>query len=751
MQQVDLIGQVLGGCRINTLLGKGGMGYVFLAHHLNLDIPIALKLLNSTMTSSPELVERFILEARAAAKLDSNNIVRVMQVGEEKGFYYIQMEYIEGESLAKYLKRNIPLEIPLALHFLKQIASGLHDAHLENIVHRDIKPDNVLINKKGTLKIADFGLVKVTESDNNLTATGQVLGTPYYISPEQCEGKAVDCRSDIYSLGIVMYYMLTGHLPFEGESSLVIVISRLQKDPPLMSEYRKDIPAEINKFVLTMMQRKPEDRQQNAETLLEQINNLINQFAQDYKYKATKLEINVSKATNFPPTKSFSSTGTISDIVVNSSSSTSILPNEQVITSAKTITDTNSQISAITPTPLANNSVQTMHAIKPETSHQIATSRKKKTSGFILPCCEIIFAILVAFVVVHGVWKKQTFLYSHIYDQSFGHPHSLLYGDAVQKYHDTVSTVVDQKTDVALNKIEIFLSQYGYTPYAEVIKNLQNIILSKKAFLLEVNKQLESTVITPMQIKLIPPPLFKRAIKDNEYKLRFYAKNAKNQLAKLPLFLSLEIEIQDALDKHLQILRQRADEYSANFKSIENTINIIFKEFEIQLLKILESVERNVTRAKSRKQLTKIAQEGRENVNKIFLEIVQKIDSLKGPSQQRERFKEKIKNIVHDFQTNIEKTVEKKRTSFKNNERPTSKDRQKIIDVFFKRAHKMASNVGRFKGQLLRTQLKFMESSLKRNNKNPIIFRKLKKLSKLHPQLNHEVSKLMSELQKAGK
>ena len=750
MQQAELIGQIIGGCRIDTLLGKGGMGYVFLAHHLNLDIPIALKLMNINMSSSPELIERFILEARAAAKLDSGNIVRVMQVGQEHGFYYIQMEYVEGESLASYLKRNIPLDISLALHFLKQIATGLRDAHIENIVHRDIKPDNVLINRKGVLKIADFGLVKIEESDNNLTATGQVLGTPYYISPEQCEGKQIDFRSDIYSLGIVMYYMLTSHLPFQGESSLVIVVSRLQKDPPPLSQYREDIPLEVQQLVEKMMHRNPQDRHNSTEELIDHIDELIEHHTQGYRYKASQLDIQVPKAVDFSKSKTevnFSSAATVSNLVVNQSSGNISSSANTITASAQTVFGNTSTITGNNALPTGNNTIaepaqQTIQTLVTPPPTPPLPKRKTSKSPLLLIGMEIFIATLIAFLVLRGLRKHQVTSYVHIYDQDFGQAHSLVEGDAVQKYHKTIASIVDQDSDTALQNIDIFLNQYGYTPYAEVTKDLRTLVLEKKASLVELDKQLLNMIKSPMEIRLAPPPIRDALIKSNEDSLRSYIKNY--SLPHNLFFLSLEGEVQNILDKNLQILHERVAENKALHQQIQELVENDIEKFKDAVYHFYRKTDAKINTTSSIAQLKLTLQEFNAYTQKQLDEILYRIDDV----VVKQKIKDLALEIIQEFAQILEKNAEQRRHKIMRyqNKPHRNKDRSKAIDDFFKAAQKIANDVPGFRGRILRSQLKSMRKRLMKNPSDVMAYKLLRDLSKRNPHLRKEIDRLLSDI-----
>jgi serine/threonine protein kinase/HPt (histidine-containing phosphotransfer) domain-containing protein len=275
----NLCNQTIGGCRLENLLGRGGMGDVYRARHLNLDIPVAVKILDSQLASSAEIVERFILEARATARLDSPYIVRVFQVGEEKGFYFIQMELVEGESLADKTKRESILDVGTALSFLYQISMGLMAAHSANIIHRDIKPANILLSNKGIVKITDFGLAKCMELSSAITHSGQILGTPYYLAPEQCEGKPSDARSDIYALGVTFYFMLTGKCPFQGENFVAVALAKLHSEPPSPRQTRPEIRREIETLNLKMIARAPAARYQNMAEIVHDIQALLPGYA----------------------------------------------------------------------------------------------------------------------------------------------------------------------------------------------------------------------------------------------------------------------------------------------------------------------------------------------------------------------------------------------------------------------------------------------------------------------------------------
>src|SRR5688572_26826817 len=205
--------RTIGQCLLQRKLGQGGMGTVYLARHLTLNKPVAVKVLRGDLPTDMQGVERFLREARAAARLEHQRIVPVYDAGKQDGMYYLVMQYVAGESLASRLRREKCLPVPEALRIFRAVAEGLAYAHLNGIVHRDVKPDNVLLGDDGSVKIVDFGLACVMEGDPNLSRSGTILGSPNFMSPEQATGQRVDQRTDIYSLGATLYQMVTGVPP----------------------------------------------------------------------------------------------------------------------------------------------------------------------------------------------------------------------------------------------------------------------------------------------------------------------------------------------------------------------------------------------------------------------------------------------------------------------------------------------------------------------------------------------------------
>jgi formylglycine-generating enzyme required for sulfatase activity/dienelactone hydrolase len=265
---------VAGKYRILEEIGRGGMGIVYKAEDLKLKRCVALKFLPPHLMDSPELRQRFLIEAQAAAALSHPNICVIHEVGETEERPYIAMEYVEGETLRDKVHKG-PLTSGAALEIAIQISEGLDEAHSKDIVHRDIKSTNIMITGKGQAKIMDFGLAKVKEGPL-LTRAGTTLGTVAYMSPEQAQGEAVDHRSDIWSLGVVMYEMLSGELPFKGEPEASILYSVVHEEPRPLRALKPDVPLELQQIVDKSLKKRPEDRYGSAAELLNDLKDCRN-------------------------------------------------------------------------------------------------------------------------------------------------------------------------------------------------------------------------------------------------------------------------------------------------------------------------------------------------------------------------------------------------------------------------------------------------------------------------------------------
>jgi serine/threonine-protein kinase len=250
---------------IKRKLGSGGMADVYLAEDQELGRRVALKLLNDRHAADDQFVERFRREAQSAAGLNHPNIVSIFDRGRAEGTYYIAMEYLDGRTLKELLIRNGPTPIPIAIDYARQIIGALSFAHRNGIVHRDIKPHNIVVGSDGRLKVTDFGIARSGASQ--MTEAGSIVGTAQYLSPEQARGAPVDPRSDLYSLGIVLYEMLTGHVPFTGDTPVEIAMKHLSQVPEPPSTLRSEVPHDLDAVVMRALAKEPDRRYGSAEEM----------------------------------------------------------------------------------------------------------------------------------------------------------------------------------------------------------------------------------------------------------------------------------------------------------------------------------------------------------------------------------------------------------------------------------------------------------------------------------------------------
>lgn len=274
-------GQTIKQCRIVRKLGQGGMGAVYLAHHAVLDIPVALKVLSSRFDKSDsEFAERFLREAKLAARIKHDNVVSVMDAGkdDENELYYIVLEYVERGTMTEIIRENGPLDEEDALKVIYAVTKALEVASDFGIVHRDIKPDNIMLSQNGTIKLADLGLAKGIQkrTEKNITIMEKIMGSPPYMSPEQAKDfRSVDIRADIYSLGASLYHMLTGDPPFVGDTHINTLMKVLNEPVPDPRQKRPDISDVLAEICMKMMAKDPKDRFQSPEELLHALNDIF--------------------------------------------------------------------------------------------------------------------------------------------------------------------------------------------------------------------------------------------------------------------------------------------------------------------------------------------------------------------------------------------------------------------------------------------------------------------------------------------
>ncbi|MFN7210431.1 MAG: protein kinase domain-containing protein, partial [Aggregatilineales bacterium] len=260
------IGKTLGQYKLEMPLGKGGMASVYRAYQASVDRYVAIKVMTPEIANDPSFVERFQREARIIAKLEHPHILPIIDFGESGGIYYIVMRYMDGGSLDDRMRqrRLAPQEIA---HYLDQMASALDYAHQAGVIHRDLKPNNVLLDRANNCYLTDFGIARIEGAERKLTATGSVMGTPAYMSPEQAMGRTVDGRSDIYTLGVMLYEMVTGKLPFTADTTAALIFQHVYELPPSARQIDPSLPEGIDALFNRALAKQPDLRHQTAEAL----------------------------------------------------------------------------------------------------------------------------------------------------------------------------------------------------------------------------------------------------------------------------------------------------------------------------------------------------------------------------------------------------------------------------------------------------------------------------------------------------
>src|SRR2546425_1182878 len=273
---LDFQGAVAGRYSLERELGRGGMGVVYLAREVRLDRPVAIKLLPPSKTSDPKLRERFLREARTAAKLSHPNIIPIHAVEEIDEFVFFAMAYIEGETLTERVRRRGPLAPSDASRVLRDVAWALAYAHGQGVIHRDVKPDNILLENNGRVLVADFGIASVVAGAGGLTSE-EVIGTPEFMSPEQALGEGVDARSDLYSLGLVGFFALWGTLPFEGEKATEVLAKQVTEPAPPLASVAPGVPRRIAQAIDRCLSKDRDDRPEGTSVLADQLTRALEQ------------------------------------------------------------------------------------------------------------------------------------------------------------------------------------------------------------------------------------------------------------------------------------------------------------------------------------------------------------------------------------------------------------------------------------------------------------------------------------------
>lgn len=295
--------------KIEGIAGKGGMAFVYRASDLQKGTQVAIKALKEEYMDDAEFVRRFDLEARSAASLSHPNIVKVYGIGEDKGMRYIAQEYIDGHSLKDEINQHGKLHWKIAAPIAIQIALALEHAHERGIIHRDIKPANILLNKEGLAVVTDFGIARAVNTNTVTVAEGNALGSVHYFSPEQAKGNAVNNETDIYSLGVLMYEMLTGQVPFDGDTPVAIAVKHLQDKPIPPIEIEASIPQGMQDIVLRCMQKLPEQRYKSARELIDDLDRFMidpnGRYGVIHRREKTGTEASLASSTSSDDNKSF--------------------------------------------------------------------------------------------------------------------------------------------------------------------------------------------------------------------------------------------------------------------------------------------------------------------------------------------------------------------------------------------------------------------------------------------------------------
>lgn len=298
--------------RIIRSLGEGGMANVYLAHDMVLDRDVSVKLLRLDLRDDPSTKRRFHREAMAATQLNDPHIVGIYDVGEDHGLQYMVMQYVKGTDLKAYIRKHYPIPLPQVIDIMEQVLSAVATAHAHGIIHRDLKPQNILIDENKNVKITDFGIA-VAVSQDSLTQTNTLMGSVHYLSPEQARGSIATKQSDIYSLGIILFELLTGKVPFEGETAVSIALKHFREEIPSVREQNKEIPQALENVIIKATAKEPAERYSSVNEMAADLKTVLDpqraneprlKIHQDDKGETKVLDIKHLKADDYQPKKS---------------------------------------------------------------------------------------------------------------------------------------------------------------------------------------------------------------------------------------------------------------------------------------------------------------------------------------------------------------------------------------------------------------------------------------------------------------